>query len=375
MGRSRELAELGSAYDSGNSLGFRNRIINGDMRIDQRNAGASVAFTNNVYTLDRWVSVKSSSAVGTVQQNAGAVTPPAGFTNYLGVTCTTGATPASGDYNMLWHKFEGFNTADLAWGTASAQPITVSFWVRSSLTGTFAGAVFNSTTYANGYLFNFNIPAANTWTFCTVSIPGPTSGTWQTGNANSITLSFDLGTGSGSFGTAGSWGAVGYTTSGATRVMATTGATFYITGVQLEAGSVATPFERRPYGTELALCQRYYTNSFPAGTAPADSAASGVETIFNAYSTAEGWSSFVSFPVQMRATPTMVLYKPTGIGSTAGQWVTYDASAFTSLTTTSVNAGSLQSGKGFSIVGNRSGAFTAKSGYIIVGSYAASAEL
>jgi hypothetical protein len=240
--------------DMPGGFGFRNRIINGDMRIDQRNAGASITYANNVFPVDRFTLAKSSTAVGTAQRST---TAPAGFTNALLATCTTGASPSAAQYNLLWHNIEGFNVADLGWGTASAQTVTIGFWVRSSLTGTFAATVLNGS-FARGYTFNYTVSVANTFEFKTVTIPGDTSGTWATDNSTGIKLSFDLGSGSNSEGTAGAWGSVFYTTSGAQKVMATTGATFYITGVQLEAGSVATPFERRPYGTELALCQRYF---------------------------------------------------------------------------------------------------------------------
>jgi hypothetical protein len=236
-----------------NSMGFRNRIINGEMRIDQRNAGASIAFANNTFPVDRFVIAKSSTAVGTAQQST---TAPAGFTNSLLITCTTGASPSAAEYNLLWHNIEGVNVADLGWGTSSAQAVTVSFWVRSSLTGTFAATAINGS-YTRSYVFNYTVSTANTLEFKTITIPGDTSGTWGTNNSTGIKLSFDLGSGSNSQGAAGAWGALYYTTSGAQKVMATTGATFYITGVQLEAGTVASSFERRDYGRELMMCQRY----------------------------------------------------------------------------------------------------------------------
>lgn len=259
MTRSRELAELASAYDSGSSLGMRNRIINGDMRIDQRNAGASVTIaTNGTYVVDRWANLMSQASKYSVQQNSGGVTPPSGFSNYMGVTSLSAYSVLAGDFFYTLQAIEGFNWADVAWGTANAQTVTLSFWVRSSLTGTFGGAL-RQYSGARSYPFTFSISAANTWEYKTVTVAGDTSGTWVTNNAGALQIIFGFGVGSTYSGPAGSWAAADYrSATGAVSVVGTNGATFYITGVQLEAGSVATPFERRPYGTELALCQRYY---------------------------------------------------------------------------------------------------------------------
>jgi len=239
-----------------NSLGFRNRIINGGMVIDQRNNGASVTPNNN-YTLDRWVFGNSQTSKFTAQRNQGSITPPTGFVNYLGITSSSAYSLTSTDEFELIQYIEGFNTADLSWGTANAQTITLSFWVRSSLTGTFGGSLSNHDGN-RGYAFSFVINAANTWEYKTITIAGDTTGTWQTGNLKGITVMFSLGAGSSLLAAAGSWGASfprGAT--GQTNLVSTNGATFYITGVQLEAGSVATPFERRDYGRELIMCQRY----------------------------------------------------------------------------------------------------------------------
>jgi len=244
-----------------NSLGFRNRIINGDMRIDQRNNGASVTITSTsavTYTLDRWAAYGSNASRFSVQRNAGSVTPPAGYTNYLGATSLSAYSITSTDEFLLVQSIEGFNTADLAWGTASAQTVTLSFWVRSSLTGTFGGAARNSDA-SRSYPFSYVISSANTWEQKTVVIAGDTTGTWNSTNGKGIELVFGLGVGSTKSGTAGAWAGSNFVSAtGATSVVGTNGATFYITGVQLEAGSVATPFERRDYGRELILCQRYY---------------------------------------------------------------------------------------------------------------------
>ena len=239
-------------------FGFKNRIINGAMMIDQRNAGASVTPTALQYLVDRWFLQPSQASKFTCQQNAGSVTPPAGFSNYLGLTVASAYSIVAADYFILEHRIEGFNTADLAWGTASAATITLSFWVRSSLTGTFGGSLRNGS-FNRSYPFTYTISAANTWEQKTITIAGDTSGTWVTNSGVGIDLNFSLGVGSDRTAAAGSWAAGSYVNAtGATSVVGTNGATFYITGVQLEKGSTATSFDYRPYGTELQLCQRYY---------------------------------------------------------------------------------------------------------------------
>ncbi len=274
---------------------FKNRIFNGQMQIDQRNAGASVTITStvdNTYTLDRYYAYGSAASKFSVQQNAGAITPPAGFTNYLGCTSLSAYSINSGDVFFIGQRIEGFNIADLGWGTANAKTVTLSFQVYSSLTGTFGGSLTNSARNRS-YPFSYSIPVANTWTTISVTIAGDTTGTWVTNNGKGIEVLFGLGVGSTSSGTAGSWaGATYYSATGATSVVGTNGATFYITGVQLEVGVSATGFDYRPYGTELALCQRYYQY-----------AVGGTLTYSVGVGTYCGVMS--NFSVQMRTTPTV----------------------------------------------------------------------
>lgn len=251
-------ASFAKAVNLPNTFGFKNRIINGGMTIDQRNAGASVTPANAQYTLDRWYITASASSKLSVQQNAGSVTPPAGFTNYLGITSLSSYTVGASELFLLRQSIEGYNVADLAWGTASAKTVTVSFWVRSSLTGTFSGTIrgANATRF---YQFSYTISSANTWEQKSITISGDTSGAWLTDNSVGLELMFSVGTGSSFQGTAGSWsGTAAYGVTGTTSVVGTNGATFYITGVQLEVGSQATSFDFRSYGTEMALCQRYF---------------------------------------------------------------------------------------------------------------------
>ena len=234
--------------------GFKNRIINGAMVIDQRNAGASVTPTDGLYTLDRYVARLSQASKFSVQQSTTAAT---GFINSLKVTSASSYSVLAGDYFAIQQNIEGLNCTDLGWGTASAKTVTLSFQVYSSLTGTFGGALSNNS-QNRSYPFTYSISTANTWTTISVTIAGDTSGTWLTTNSVGIMVFFGLGMGSTYSGTAGAWAAAAYlSATGATSVVGTNGATFYITGVQLETGSTATSFDVRDYGRELIMCQRY----------------------------------------------------------------------------------------------------------------------
>ena len=247
------------ATDATVGLGTKNLIINGDMRIDQRNAGASLTVNTAavVYSVDRLFTYgQASDGVFTVQQVTDA---PSGFINSVKATVTTAdASIGASQLYILSHKIEGNNIAHLDWGTANAKTVTLSFWVKSSLTGTFSGSLKNHDG-SRAYPFTYTISSANTWEKKTITITGDTTGTWLTTNATGITLSFTLGSGSSRLGTANTWNAANLDgATGTTEVIATNGATFYLTGLQLEVGENATPFEYRMYSQELAMCQRYY---------------------------------------------------------------------------------------------------------------------
>jgi hypothetical protein len=308
----------GVNYPSTGPLSNRNKIINGAMVIDQRNAGAAVTITNTAaatYTLDRWNAYGSQASKFAVQQNAGAVTPPSGYSNYLGVTSLSAYSVMSGDVFVVAQNIEGFNAADLGWGSSGAQPVTVSFWVRSSLTGTFGGVLRNSAD-TRSYPFSYTISATNTWEYKTISVAGDTAGTWLTNNGVGIRVVFGLGVGSSVSGTAGAWAASSLqSATGATSVVGTNAATFYITGVQLEAGTVATPFEHRSFGQELALCQRYYAKTFEQGTAPAQNATTTNAIACRASVTGQPITGQWKLPVSMRSQPTVTTFNPTALNA------------------------------------------------------------
>jgi hypothetical protein len=283
----------GSNLGAGDASLMKNRIINGAMVIDQRNAGASVTPTNGSYSLDRWKHEVSQASKFTVQQSTVA---PDGFYNSMLVTSTSAYSVVSSDYFDLFQWIEGFNWSDLMYGTATAKTATLSFWVRSSLTGTFGGALTNSAQNYS-YPFTYTISSANTWEQKSITIAGATAGTWLATTNRGVGVFFSLGMGSNFSGTAGSWSANQYySATGATSVVGTNGATFYITGVQLEVGSSATGFEYVNYQTSLANCQRYYFKVLPA--------AGSIPMAVTTNATTTSSRAFFVLPVTMRTAPT-----------------------------------------------------------------------
>ena len=305
-------AAMGSSF-------LRNRIINGDMRIDQRNAGASVTMSAAItYTVDRWFSFEDTDGVMTAQQITSA---PSGFSNAIRCTTTTADASLGAAQRVIFgQRIEGFNVADLGWGTASAQTVTLSFWVRSSLTGTFGGSLNNVAT--RSYPFTYTISAANTWEQKTVTIPGDTSGTWNSTSSSGIQVAFGLGVGSTFSGTAGAWAASDLNSAtGAVSVIGTLNATWDLTGVQLEVGTVATPFERRQFGQELALCQRYYQKTYEQNTVPGTATRLGLVMAF-ASSGAANYGGGFNFRQTMRAAPSVSYWDGAGNASRVSYYAT-----------------------------------------------------
>ncbi len=306
-------------------FGFKNRIINGAMMIDQRNAGASVSINADsiIYTVDRFFCAgENADGVFSAQQDT---TAPAGFKNSLKLTVTTADSSLGASQRYLFgQSIEGLNVADLGWGTASASPVTLSFWVRSSVTGTFSGSLANSA-YNRCYPFSYTISVANTWEQKTVTIAGDTTGTWLTTNGVGIRAWFTIGAGSSNLGTAGAWGSTYYFgATGTTNLMATNGATFYITGVQLEKGSTATSFDYRPYGTEELLCKRYCEVL----------GASGAWLVATCTNTTDVHLNF-NFMVQKRASPTVTITE-------TSNWSCYSTGSSRTVTGVSVDSSDLR---------------------------------
>ena len=301
-------------------VGMRNRIINGAMMIDQRNNGAPMTGGVLTYTVDRFVSFVQTDGVMTFQQVSDA---PSGFRYSLKATTTTAdASIGASQRAALLQRIEGYNVADLMLGSASAATFTLSFWVKSSLTGTFGGA-FQNNGSDRAYPFTYVINSAGTWEQKTITITGDLTGTWNTTNATGLQIVWGLGVGSTYSATAGSWQSGDFNSAtGGVAVISTLNATWQVTGVQLEKGSTATSYDFRSYGTELALCQRYciaYGGSNNSqdlqglGNCPANTT-----------------SSFItSFPVSMRATPTLTTSSASNFTMLDTLYTSYTVTGFT----------------------------------------------
>jgi hypothetical protein len=295
--------------------GFVNRIINGDMRIDQRNAGAAVT-ANGAFPVDRFIASHSTDGAFSLQQDSSA---PTGFVNSIKWTTTTAdGTLGATQFSMVRQKIEGTNVSDLAFGSASAKTVTLSFWVRSSLTGNFGGSITNSA-QNRCYPFSYTISVADTWEQKSITIPGDTTGTWLTTTGIGIDVFWGLGVGSTYSGTAGAWTSTAnlYSFTGAVSVIGTLNATWYVTGVQLEVGSSATSFDYRPYGTELSLCQRYFAKTFPQGTAIGQNQGSDGAVSISSLNPSTRVIMVWEFPVTMRASPTVTYYNPSAANAQA----------------------------------------------------------
>ena len=274
---------------------IRNHIINGDMRIDQRYAGVANTPGATAYVIDRWKYGTSTASKITIQQST--VAPP-GFSNSAKISVASAYTAAASDYFVLQQIIEGLNISDLAWGTYAAKTVTLSFWVQSSIAGTYFGCLQNSTP-DRSYVYTYTINSAGTWEYKTITIPGCTDSSWTT-----LALDFDLGSGSTWQNAAGSWVSSNkFSNASQVNFVGTAGATFYITGVQLEVGTKATPYELQIYSDQLAQCQRYYFKKNNSGMRMFSSASNGYR------------QAFICFPVTMRATPTVSNLSATGTGS------------------------------------------------------------
>jgi hypothetical protein len=320
--------EDGSIVSSG-SQGFKNKIINGAMMISQAAAGGSITpaatgATPINFAVDRTRIAYSQNSKLTAQQNKGSVSPPAGFKNYLGVSCAATATVGSTDYFLVGQGIEGFNVSDLSWGTAAASTVTLSFWAYSNTIGTFGGSINNSA-YDRSFCFSYTINVANTWEYKTVTIAGDTTGTWVTDNGVGAYVWFSLGTGSTRSKAAGSWGAGEfYGVTGANNLMGSTSNNFYITGLQLEKGTTASTFEFRSYGKELMLCQRYFEKTYEQTVAIGTATENGWEWIGsdcpNLTTSGTLQSQRPRFSVTKRTQPIMTVWDATGASAKATRY-------------------------------------------------------
>ena len=288
-----------------------NRIINGDMGRDQRNNGASG--TANGYTIDRWVYGATQVGKGTWGRNlGGANCAGAGFPYCLGFQSSSAYAMAASDYFVFQQRIEADVISDFVWGLGGALPVTLSFWAICSIAGVFGGSLQN-TGATRCYPFSYSLPA-NVWTKVVITIPGDTSGTWVlSGNNAGLFVNFSLGAGSSFSGPANAWGSANVASvSGAVSVVGTAGATFSITGVKLEIGTVATPFNRQSLAKSMADCQRYFAKTYRQDQVPGQASTDfSALSIFQQVATATSYANVVwTYPVLMRASPTINIYSP-----------------------------------------------------------------
>jgi len=359
-----------------NALGVRNLFINGDMQIAQRGTSATGVTTSGYNTVDRWRVTTNIAGTWTHSQDTDVPTGQ-GFTNSHKLLCTTANSSLSASsFIQYQQKFEGQMLQHLKYGTSSAESLTLSMWLKSNKTGTYVVRLFQT---GNNRAIHktFTIDTADTWEKKTLTFTGDTTGVLA--NDNSSELEVNLWLVAGSNYTSGtqdgdSW--VSYTASN-TAVDLTVNLAdavnnyINITGVQLEVGDTATPFEVMPYDMELARCQRYFCSSFNAGVAPANGVVASVASIFSAYDNTTGWSAWIPLPVKMRTVPSMTAYRDS-VAGTDGQWATYD-SGYTTLSSTTLSPGGTDNG--FYCNGSRSSAFAAHDTYLLRGNFTADAEL
>jgi hypothetical protein len=306
MSRARDLADLGGSADAGGLTG-RNLIINGAMTVAQRGTSFTGFGAAVNYGIDRFANYHSSDGAFTISQETSVV--PDDFTHALKIQTTTAdSSIAAGQRLILVTRCEGNVVSHLNWGTSAAKTVTLSFYVRSSITGTHGGAFGNGSDDRN-YPFTYTINSADTWERKTITVAGDTSGTWATGTGRSLQVVWGLGVGSTYSGTAGAWasGDINSATGATTSVLGTLNATWYLTGVQLEVGETATPFEHEDYGTTLAKCQRYFF-TFPNANYNIHA------QVYNATLSI----AHFEFPVTMRTLPTMSITDGQGTSTSTG---------------------------------------------------------
>ena len=323
-----DLMTTSDGVSSSGLYGFKNRIINGNMTISQRNGTTATSVSgNDIYTIDRYKGWANGGGVFSVTQST---TAPTGFANSALITVTTAdSSIAAGDNYRFAQVIEGYNIADFGFGASGASTVTLSFWVRSSVTGTFGGSFYSSPA-TRSYVFNYTISSANTWTYITTTATGDTSGSWNNTNGQGLTIYFDMGSGSNYENATGSWvGSEKFRTSGNATLISTNAATWYVTGIQVEKGSTATSFDYRPFTTELQLCQRYFATTYNTGVAVG--AVSNLGALYRTLDATQSYSSLMwSLPVKMRATPTSTIYSPNS--GTAAKFYTNSGAVDVSVT-------------------------------------------
>jgi hypothetical protein len=320
MSRARDLADLGGSANAGGLTG-RNMVINGAFPIFQRGTSATTVNGNDIFAADRFKGWANGGGTFTVEQSTDVPNNEFEFSAKLTNTATDGSV-AAGDFYAYATDIEGYNVSQLAYGNSDAKAVTLSFWVKSSLAGTYCIALY-STTANRSHIKEYTISSANTWEKKTITISsGDTTGSWNRTNGNGLRIYWDFGSGSTYQASADTWlASQDFSTTNQAAWIGSASATFYITGIQLEVGQAATPFEHRSYGEELALCQRYYYES--GGTATNDWGQKGYQLANNYV------ANTLSHPVAMRASPTLTkagtfvtsaIAQPTALGTSTTSW-------------------------------------------------------
>lgn len=294
-------------YSGATNFGYHNRLINGDMFIDQR-LTAITPVTTTAYTVDRWSLTQATTSTLTAGRNytgGATINGPSDFPYYVGIKTTTSRTPGASDTYIISQAIESYNVDDLGWGASGASAVSLSFYVYASTAGTYSGAITNNS--GRSYPFSYTV-AATTWTRITIAnIPGDTSGTWT----SAIYVVFNLGSGTSKLGTANAWaGSTLYGVTGTASIVTSSSAQLLFTGVQLEKGSYVTPYDYRPVSTELSLCQRYFQS---AGAYVAyDLLATGVA------GSATTANIYIQPPVSLRVVPTVTTSDSTCFKTSTG---------------------------------------------------------
>ena len=296
---------------------YRNLIINGDMQVAQRGTSVAGNTTGGYLTADRWYTEIGNNSLGTWTQSVENDAPTgSGFAKSLKMLCTTAdASPAASDYVLVQQRIEGQNLQQVKKGTAAAEQLTVSFWVKSNVTGTYNVALYDNDNSGRAQSRTYTVNASATWERKTLTFSADTTGVLDNDNARSLDLSFWLGVGSNfTSGTANpaAWSTtLGNLAPGQTNVASATNNYWQITGVQLEVGATATPFEFKSVEDELLECQRYYQKSYNQGTNPGTAVNYAGAVVWSSVTTgAYGSAAPVFLKTTMRATPTVTIYNP-----------------------------------------------------------------
>jgi len=320
--------------------GRRNLIANGDMQINQRGDSTGVV-VSGFYACDRFRSAMTSMGTWSISQSTDA---PNGFSNSLKLDCTTAQTsPPASSWLLVEYKFEGYDVQRLAKGTNDAVPVTLSFWCKSNKTGDIT-VDLNDTDNARGVGSVVTISSANTWQYKTITFPPDATGAFTNDNTQSLRIEMWLDAGSNYRGgtVPAAWEGVynADRAAGTTLNLAdSTDNEFYLTGVQLEVGKVATPFEHRSYGEELALCQRYYYKTYDQSVTPGTVSLPGASASITATTSSTVHPHYFQFPVEMRASPSLTPYSISGTANRASTSGSYSTSSNTDQTILTSQAG------------------------------------